>query len=125
MNENKTKTYGDLKIRKQELRDKGIVGVNMEEYIQNMNAIKDAEAVLLWGIVWKDIEPEQIKPRAYKRVKYAVIAISIAVIVMIVCCGCVENTMRGAGNAVQGIGKLVTGVGTDVVRGVDGYSQEK
>lgn len=50
MNENKTTTYGDLKCRKQEMRNEGILGVNMEEYLQNMNAIKDAEAVLLWGI---------------------------------------------------------------------------
>ena len=36
-----------------------------------------------------------VKPKAYKRVKYAVIAISIAVIVMIVLSGC--HTVNGVG----------------------------
>ena len=41
------------------------------------------------------IEPiEQVKPKAYKRVKYAVIGISIAVVVMIVLSGC--QTLKGA-----------------------------
>ncbi len=84
----------------------------------------------LWHDVaeYKVLEPErieQVKAKARHKVKYAIFLITIAVIVMIVCCGCIENTMRGAGNAVRGIGQLVTGVGTDVVRGVDGYSKEK
>ena len=48
-----------------------------------------------------------------------------AVILAVSLFGCIENTMRGAGQMIQGTGQLVTGVGTDVVRATDGYSKEK
>ncbi len=94
MNENKTTTYGDLKNHKQEMRNKGTIVTEMEEYIQTINAIKEAEAGLLWSITHDEAYGELVKPKTYKRVRYAVIAISIAVIVMIVCCGC--QTLKGA-----------------------------
>ena len=55
-----------------------------------------ATARLLHDIVeYGVLEPEQVKPKAYKRVKYAVIAISIAVVLAILFfSGC--QTFKGA-----------------------------
>jgi len=39
--------------------------------------------------------------------------------------GCLENTMRGVGRMIQGTGEFIGGVGKDVVRGTDGYSNER
>lgn len=52
-------------------------------------------------------------------------AVLIVLVAMLVCQGCIENTMRGLGNMVIGTGQLVSGVGQDVVRGTDGYSNER
>lgn len=99
MNENKTTTYGDLRRRKAELRDEMDWGdlTRLDEYRQTTQAIKDAELMLLYSITPDEScgeLAEQIKPKTYKRVKYAFIAISIAVVVMIVLSGC--QTFKGA-----------------------------
>ena len=93
--EKKTTTYGDLKCRKQEMRNEGVIVTEMEEYIQTINAIKDAEAVLLRSISDKEKNGElgQVKAKARYKVKYAVIAISI-VIVLWLLAGC--QTFKGA-----------------------------
>ena len=49
----------------------------------------------------------------------------IFVLIIVILSGCIENTMRGCGRMIQGAGELVTGVGKDVVRGTDGYSNER
>ena len=118
MNENKTTTYGDLKIRKQELRDKGIMGVNMEEYLQNMNAIKDAEAVLLWGIVWEDIEPEQArrkKCRTGALICFAIAGIA-AVILAVGLFGCnvAREGLHLVGAAGQDVGWMANKVAENI-----------
>lgn len=57
-------------------------------------------------------------PKAYKRVKYAVIVITIAVILAIVLFGC-RSTIRGTGQVLQGVGigtgTIVTGIGNYLV----------
>lgn len=60
-----------------------------------------------------------------KRVMYCLVVVSIAVLISILTCGCLENTARGLGGFVQGTGELVTGIGSDIVRASDGYGNQK
>jgi len=53
MEEQKTKTYGDLKCRKAELRnemDEGDLS-NIDEYRYLLQRIRQVESFLLWGVV--------------------------------------------------------------------------
>jgi predicted small secreted protein len=95
MNENKTTTYGDLKCRKAELRTEMETGdySNCDEYIKTVQAIRNTELTLLYNITPDESCGEL--PKSYKRVKYVVIAISIAVILSIVLFGC--HTISGFG----------------------------
>lgn len=97
--EKKTITYGDLKNRKQKMRDENLVVVNMEEYIQTINAIKDAEAVLLWSITHNEAYgelPEQAKKKKCRTgaIVCFVIAGIAAVILVVSLFGC--QTFKGA-----------------------------
>lgn len=49
----------------------------------------------------------------------------IVLLALLFSSGCLENTMRGMGKMIQGTGELIGGVGKDVVRGTDGYSNER
>lgn len=99
MNENKTTTYGELKVRKQELRNKGVVTC-MEEYLQNMNTIKDAEAVLLWSISEEEkygvLEQARRKKFRTGAIVCFVVAGIAAVILAVALMGC--STLKGMGN---------------------------
>lgn len=73
------------------MRNEGILGTNMEKYLQNMNDIKDAESVLLWNISDEEKNGElveQVKAKTRHRVKYVAVAISIAVILTLFFSGC-------------------------------------
>ena len=126
MSKNKTTTYGDLKQRKAELQcemEKGYVAQNIEEYQEILQRIKDVELTQLWSITPNEAYgelPEQVKPKAYKRVKRVVILVSIAVVLAIVLFGC-RSTIRGTGQVLQGIG---TGTGT-IITGVGDYLVEE
>ncbi len=97
MKEQKQTTYGDLKQRKQEMRDEGIVATHMEEYLQVLQAIKDAELELLWSITPNESYGEL--PRAKKCRKAALVSFAIAGIVAAILIfglfGC--HTVNGVG----------------------------
>lgn len=100
--EKKTQTLSELKGEEVRIRDRIEKGKGTLRDVLKLNKIRRAvhkiESVLLWSIL------------------------SLVILVM---SGCIENTMRGAGSAINGIGQLVSGMGKDVVRATDGYSQEK
>ena len=96
MKEQKQTTYGDLKQRKQEMRDEGIVATHMEEYLQVLQAIKDAELELLWSITPNESYGEL--SRAKKCRKAALVSFAIAgiaaVLLLFGLFGC--QTFKGA-----------------------------
>lgn len=61
---------------------------------------------------------------AKRKIWYLEISL-LACLILAMSSGCIENTMRGAGKMIWGAGELVTGIGKDVVRGTDGYSNER
>lgn len=97
MEQKKTTTYGDLKIRKAELQTEMLDAdfSNFEEYKKLLVRVKQSESLSLRSISdeEKNGEIEQVKAKVYKRVKIVAIAISIAVVLAIACFGC--NTIDG------------------------------
>lgn len=93
--EKKTLTYGDLKCRKQKMRNEGTIVTHMEEYIETINAIKDAELMLLRSITFDEAYGELVKPK--KRIKVAIaIGITVAALVLaLLLSGC--HTVDGIG----------------------------
>ncbi len=62
------------------------------------------------------IEPEQVKPKAYRRVKYTVIGITIAVLLAIVLSGCnvVREGCHLIGAAGQDVGWMANKIGDNI-----------
>ena len=62
------------------------------------------------------IEPEQVKPKAYKRVKCMVIGITIAVLLAIVCFGCnvAREGLHLVGAAGQDVGWMANKVAENI-----------
>ncbi len=95
--------------------------------MNNLVELKAARVTLLNAAKRKDYKWWKLFARyaeiARRKIWY--IEIGLLTCLILALSGCVENTMRGAGRMIQGAGELVIGVGKDVVRGTDGYSNER
>lgn len=118
-----TRTYGDLKNRKAELRAEILSNkdtIDMDEYLRVGQSIKGVELMLLYSITPEEScgeLPEQVKPKAHKRVKCMVIAISIAVVLAIVLlsgCNVARESCHLVGAACQDIGWTVEKLGDNI-----------
>ena len=103
----------NLKIKQAQQKSLRRAKAKVARLVDELNATRFWHDVAEVGI----IEPiEEVKPVVYKRVKYAIIAISIAVIVMIVLSGC--NVAREGchliGAAGQDVGWMANKIGDNI-----------
>jgi len=80
-------------------------GVSLQtgtEYGQLIDRLQEGERKLLKRLVWP-----------------------VLMVLLLFNTGCIENTIRGAGKMIESTGELIGGVGKDVIRGTDGYSNER
>ncbi len=118
--EKKTTTYGELKQRKAELRDEMEAGTftELDEYRQVVQAIKDAELELLWGITPNESYGEL--PRVKKCRKAALVSFAIAGIAAVILifglfgCNVAREGCHLIGAAGQDVGWMANKLGDNI-----------